>query len=182
MIYTVECSFADPASEAEWNDFYSRVKLPALISVSGFVTSQRFSALDGTGPRYLALHTIDAPDVLGSAEYRDNGGGNFARWQPHITDWRRNVYDHAGAAPAVTAHALLAVCDADPAPLARLGLTPSSLHAIALDRRPARRWLAVLARDTAHRAADASGAIRLYAPMGPQLVRTPAAPATPAAR
>ncbi|MBO0145367.1 sugar ABC transporter, partial [Agrobacterium sp. Ap1] len=38
MIYMVECSFADPASEAEWNDFYSLDKLPALISVSGFHT------------------------------------------------------------------------------------------------------------------------------------------------
>lgn len=42
MIYTVECSFADLDSEAEWNDFYSFEKLPALISVTGFHTSQRF--------------------------------------------------------------------------------------------------------------------------------------------
>lgn len=33
MIYTVECSYSDSASEEQWNDFYSLHKLPALISV-----------------------------------------------------------------------------------------------------------------------------------------------------
>ena len=47
MIYTVECSFADLDSEAEWNDFYSLEKLPALISVTGFHPSQRFKAITG---------------------------------------------------------------------------------------------------------------------------------------
>ena len=28
MIYTVECSFADLDSEAEWNDFYSLKSCP----------------------------------------------------------------------------------------------------------------------------------------------------------
>ena len=59
MIYTVECSFADPASEAEWNDFYSLEKLPALISVQGFHSSQRFKALRRGCPTYLAVHAID---------------------------------------------------------------------------------------------------------------------------
>ncbi|MGT0250136.1 sugar ABC transporter [Burkholderia pyrrocinia] len=170
MIYAVECSFADRATEAEWNDFYSRIKLPALISVSGFRTSQRFRALGGDGPVYLALHTIDSPDVLTSAEYRDKGGGNFARWQPHIVEWRRNVYDGAAPAPTVSGHQWLAVCD-DAAPFARAGIAASAIHAIALDRQPAHRWLAVLTHDQARLASEPSdSAIRLYAPMGDQLV------------
>lgn len=64
MIYTVECSFADANSEAEWNDFYSLEKLPALISVTGFHTSQRFKSLSDGCPVYLAVHTIDGLDVL----------------------------------------------------------------------------------------------------------------------
>ncbi|AFQ49845.1 hypothetical protein [Burkholderia cepacia] len=178
MIYAVECSFAEPAAEAEWNDFYSRVKLPALISVSGFRTSQRFRALGGDGPVYLALHTIDGPDVLTSAEYRDKGGGNFARWQPHIVAWRRNVYDGAAPAPAVSGHQRLAVCD-DAAPFARAGIAATAMHAIALDRQPAIRWLAALDHDQARLASGASGAaLRLYAPMGDRLVSTPASAAT----
>ncbi|TPQ47555.1 sugar ABC transporter [Burkholderia ubonensis] len=177
MIYAVECSIAEPAVEAEWNDFYSRVKLPALISVSGFRTSQRFRTLGGDGPVYLALHTIDAPDVLTSAEYRAKGGGNFARWQPHIVEWRRNVYDSAAPAPAVADGQWLAVSD-DDAPFAQAGIAAAALHAVALERRPAHRWLAVLDRDGARLASHAAGAaIRLYAPIGDQLVGTPAAAA-----
>lgn len=173
MIYAVECSFADPATEAEWNDFYSRIKLPALISVPGFRTSQRLRAVGGDGPVYLALHTIDSADVLASAAYRDNGGGNFARWQPHIVEWRRNVYDSAASAPVVADHQWLAVCE-DAAPFAQAGIAATAIHGVALDRQPASRWLAVLDRDQAphaSEAADACGvAIRLYAPMGEQLV------------
>ncbi|HXP95865.1 MAG TPA: hypothetical protein VN809_04080 [Telmatospirillum sp.] len=79
MIYTVECSYADPGSEAEWNDFYSLDKLPALISVAGFHTSQRFKALGRGCPVYLAIHTIDGLDVLTGEAYRQKGGGTFAR-------------------------------------------------------------------------------------------------------
>lgn len=47
MIYTVECSFTDPTAEDGWNVFYSDEKLPALISVRGFLTSQRFKLSEG---------------------------------------------------------------------------------------------------------------------------------------
>ena len=58
MLYIVECSYADPESEAGWNRFYSQHKLPALVSVSGFRASQRFRALSSGCPVYLAIHTI----------------------------------------------------------------------------------------------------------------------------
>lgn len=45
MFYLVACSYTDPESEKEWNAFYSLEKLPALISVNGFSSSQRFQAL-----------------------------------------------------------------------------------------------------------------------------------------
>lgn len=59
MIYTVECSFADPNSEAEWNDFYSLEKLPALISVTGFHTSQRFKSLSDGCPLFLSRQDVE---------------------------------------------------------------------------------------------------------------------------
>ncbi len=77
MIYTVECNYAEPASEAEWNAFYSLEKLPALISVSGFSSSQRFKALSDNCPAYLALHSVDTPAVLQSDEYRQKGVAIF---------------------------------------------------------------------------------------------------------
>ncbi|ROM98080.1 MULTISPECIES: hypothetical protein [Pseudomonas] len=144
MIYTVECNYAEPASEAEWNAFYSLEKLPALISVSGFSSSQRFKALSGNCPAYLALHSVDTPAVLQSDEYRQKGGGNFSRWQSHITDWRRNLYAGLDRAVAVGADEFLLLSEQGPQILIELGLTPLALHAVALDKRPAHRWLAKL--------------------------------------
>ncbi len=175
MIYAVECSFADPAREAEWNTFYSQDKLPALISVSGFHTSQRFQAIRSGCPVYLALHSIDTLDVLTGAEYREKGGGNFARWQDGITDWRRNLYQGLDRMPAVATRGYLAVSDTGPEPLHRLGLTPIEISAIALDQNPPRRWLAVL--DEPPAVPQVEG-LFLYVPMTAQL--TPAQP--PAAR
>ncbi|KWF30786.1 hypothetical protein [Burkholderia pseudomultivorans] len=171
MIYTVECSFADPGSEAEWNDFYSLEKLPALISVTGFRTSQRFRAISDGCPVYLAVHTIDGPDVLSGDEYRDKGGGNFARWQPHITDWHRNLYSDIGLAPAVNDDECLALCASGPDPLIRIGAAPLAMQAVGLERFPPRRWLSVVPRENARLVERVDEDIHLYAPMTKQLTR-----------
>jgi hypothetical protein len=169
MIYTVECSFADPNSEAEWNDFYSLEKLPALISVTGFHTSQRFRSLSDDCPVYLAVHTIDDLDVLTGEEYRQKGGGNFARWQQHITDWHRNLYSDIGLAPAVNADELLVLCERGPDPLIQMGLSPLAMRALALEKFPERRWLATLPRQNAQLVGSISEGVHLYAPMTEQL-------------
>lgn len=169
MIYTVECGYADPSSEAEWNDFYSREKLRALISVGGFHTSQRFKALRDGCPRYLALHTIDDLDVLTGEEYRQKGGGNFARWQQHITDWHRNLYGDIGFAPAVDASELLVLCASGPEPLVQIGLTPLAMRAVALEQYPERRWLAKLAGKNAQCVESLPRSVHLYSPMTEQL-------------
>lgn len=175
MIYTVECSYADPGSEAEWNNFYSFRKLPALISVAGFHSSQRLKALGPGCPTYLALHTIDGCEVLEGQEYREKGGGNFARWQRHITDWRRNLYDAPVSAPEIGEDYLLAVTHLGSDKLVALGGAPLALWAVALDRSPARRWLAVVPRRVANLAAAAAPNLHLYAPMTEQLNRGSAA-------
>lgn len=148
MIYTVECSYADAQTEAEWNDFYSLQKLPALISVAGFQTSQRFKALDAgvlaAVPVYLALHTIDGLGVLTGDEYREKGGGNFARWQQHITDWHRNLYACAQVAPALQAGDWLLVSPHGPDTLQQMGLSPLAMEAVALEGFPPQRWIARL--------------------------------------
>lgn len=169
MIYTVECSFADPASEAQWNDFYSLKKLPALISVSGFHTSQRFKALSDGCPVYLAMHTIDGLDILTGEEYRHKGGGNFSSWQQHITDWHRNLYSDIGLAPAVKADELLVLTSTGPEALLALGLHPLAMHAVALEKFPEQCWLASLPRKQAPLAGSFPEGIFFYAPMTQQL-------------
>lgn len=169
MIYTVECSFADPASEAEWNDFYSLEKLPALISVSGFHTSQRFKALSAGCPVYLAVHSIDHLDVLQGDEYRRKGGGNFARWQQHITDWHRNLYDGFDRAPAIGADEYLVASAIGLEPLIAMGLTPHRMQAIALEKFPEHRWLAKLDQSMRAGVEYLPKGVHLYVPMTVQL-------------
>jgi hypothetical protein len=169
MIYTVECSFADSASEAEWNDFYSLDKLPALISVTGFHTSQRFKALSRGCPVYLAIHSIDGVDILTGEEYSQKGGGNFARWQQHITNWHRNLYDGIERAPAIGEGEYLALSAAGPEPLIELGLTPHAMHAIAMEKCPEHRWLAKAERFNAPDIEQVPEGVNVYAPMTAQL-------------
>jgi hypothetical protein len=169
MIYTVECSFDDPASEAQWNEFYSAEKLPALISVAGFRTSRRFKSLSDGCPVYLAIHTVDGLDVLTGEEYRQKGGGNFARWQQHIINWRRNLYDGIELAPAVQADEVLVMCANGPDALTGIGLAPLSMSAVALDKSPQRRWLASMPRRNAHLVERISTSVQLYTPMTGQL-------------
>ncbi|GAB2903219.1 hypothetical protein GCM10027202_35090 [Microvirgula curvata] len=177
MIYTVECSFADPASEAEWNDFYSLEKLPALISVTGFHSSQRFKSISEGCPVYLAIHTVDGLDVLTGEEYRRKGGGNFARWQQQITDWHRNLYSDIGLAPAVHADELLVLGAKGPDSLIAMGLEPLGMQAVALEKYPERRWLAILPRSKLHFVETLPEGVDLYEPMTAQLTRAGALPA-----
>ncbi|AJE23955.1 hypothetical protein SAMN04244572_04491 [Azotobacter beijerinckii] len=169
MIYTVECSFSNSASEAEWNDFYSLEKLPALISVSGFHTSQRFKALSAGCPVYLAMHSIDGLAVLEGDEYRQKGGGNFARWQQHITDWHRNLYGGLERAPAIGEGDHLIVSAVGPEPLIEMGLTPDRMRAVALEKFPENRWLAKLDSSISLSVEALPKDVHLYAPMTAQL-------------
>lgn len=169
MIYTVECSYADAASLAEWNNFYSLEKLPALISVRGFYTSQRFEALNTGCPVYLALHSVDNPDVLQSEEYHQKGGGNFARWQQHITDWHRNLYAGLDRAPAIGEDEYLVMSATGPQSLIGMGLTPWQMHAVGFAKYPEHRWLAKMARGTGVDIAQLPKDVHLYAPMTAQL-------------
>ncbi len=171
MIYTVECSFADPASEAEWNDFYSLEKLPALISVSGFHTSQRFKAVSAGCPVYLAIHSIDNLGILQGDEYRLKGGGNFARWQQHITDWHRNLYSGLDCSPAIGENEYLVVSAIGPKPFIKMGLTPYQMQAVALDKFPEHRWLAKLGSSINLSEVHLPQGVHLYVPMTKQLTR-----------
>lgn len=176
MIYTVECSYADAQTEAEWNDFYSLQKLPALISVSGFHTSQRFKVLasdvPASVPAYLALHTIDDLNVLTGDEYREKGGGNFARWQPHITNWHRNLYACMQVAPAVQAGELLLMSQHGPGALQHMGLSPLAMDAVALEGFPPQRWMAKLTVEQRNAMAALPPGIHAYEAMTEQLRKT----------
>lgn len=169
MFYTVECSYNDPDSEAEWNAFYSEQKLLALISVPGFKTSQRFRALKSGCPLYLAIHTIQHADVLTGDEYRLKGGGNFSRWQAFITEWHRNLYAGEGLAPALSADQILLMSAVSVNFLeAELGYQGFEMRAVGLDRSPEHRVAYVLPAEMASLCMNMHGTY-LYEPLTPQL-------------
>lgn len=148
MFYIVECSYSDANSEREWNTFYDNQKLPALLSVTGFRTSQRFRALTPGYPHYFALHTIISADVLASDEYRIKGGGNFSRWQEYITDWHRNLYESENTAPAVAPEAFLLLSE-QPLTLleTELGYRPWVMLAAGLGYKPRQRVAYIIASE-----------------------------------
>ncbi|KAA5945224.1 sugar ABC transporter [Enterobacter cloacae] len=168
MFYIVECSYNDPPSEAEWNAFYSQEKLPALLSVTGFMTSQRFRAITPGCPVYLALHTVTNADVLHSEEYRLKGGGNFSRWQSCITDWHRNLYACEDPAPALSGDQILLLNTQLVSPAGHRAI---DIQAVGLDCSPERRVAWVLPRETAIQASPLPE-VYLYEPLTPQLQRS----------
>ena len=169
MFYTVECSYSDPESEAEWNTFYSEQKLPALISVTGFTTSQRFHAVKPGCPAYLAIHTINNVETINSEDYRLKGGGNFSRWQACITDWYRNLYEGESLAPAISADEILLMSAKAIGFLeSEMGFPGLEMHAVGLDKYPEYRVAYVLPVEMASRFMDMPG-VYLYEPMAAQL-------------
>ncbi|WJV67783.1 sugar ABC transporter [Pectobacteriaceae bacterium CE70] len=177
MFYTVECTYTDPDSETGWNEFYSSEKLPALVSVTGFSTSQRFRAITDGCPVYLAIHTVRDPGVLDSEEYRQKGGGNFSRWQRHISDWHRNLYDGVKAAPAVAENEIM-VLSLSPVDFleCEIGGMPLELRAVGLEKSPAQRWLYVLSQKDSGLISGSSAGIYRYEPMTKQLKNGSASP------
>lgn len=165
MLYTVECDFINPETEASWNQFYSEDKLPKLISVTGFLTSQRFKKVHGNAPTYLAIHTITVSQVLQSEEYRIEGGGNFGQWQSDITNWHRNLYAYQGN--------FLAVNDSQNLVISLEPITNETaaefiaVKNIGLDQSLAQFWLAIIDSPLAQNFIAQN--ISIYRPITPQL-------------
>lgn len=101
-IYVVEHAFSRPEWEDEWNAWYGG-NLKVLLAVPGFRTGQRFKALDGSPPRYMAVYTVDSPAIFESERYIAAGGGgsNSIRFRPAYETWIRNLFEGIDRAPNV---------------------------------------------------------------------------------
>ena len=111
-IYMVQHAFSRPDWEQEWNAWYGG-NLKVLLSVPGFRTGQRFKALDGSPPRYMAAYTVDSPDVFESKRYLEAGGGgtNSQRFRPAYRVWIRNLFEGVDAVPEIRDGEYLASVD-----------------------------------------------------------------------
>jgi hypothetical protein len=111
-IYMVQHTFSRPDWEDEWNAWYEK-NLKVLLAVPGFRSGQRFKALDGKPPRYMAVYTVDSADVFESKAYIDAGGGgtNSQRFRPAYQSWTRNLFEGIDLAPEVPADRFLIAVD-----------------------------------------------------------------------
>ena len=168
-IYMVQHAFSRPDWEDEWNAWYGG-NLKVLLGVQGFRTGQRFKALDGAPPRYMAVYTVDSPDVFESRIYKDAGGGgtNSRRFRPAYEIWIRNLFEGVAVAPNVREGEYL-VCVDSAAPDVELpGVPLAWLHSTGFHKTTPYRALGVVAQqDAAERVRGVSG-VTVYRPITAQ--------------
>ncbi len=146
-IYMVQHAFSKPEWEQEWNEWYAG-NLLVLMKVPGFITGQRFKALEGTPPRYMAMYTVASPEVFESAIYTQSGGGGTAsqRFRPAYSVWIRNLFEGLIQAPEVLADEVLLVLDGPEVPAQYGGVKLQSMQTTGFHRTTPARGLGVVKR------------------------------------
>lgn len=180
IYYTVECGFADPSRETEWNAWYSGPKLGDLLAVPDFLSAQRFRALDGAPAPYLNITNIRTTDMFTNPAYKSGGGGGFGIWDAALViDWRRCLFNGPIAMPPVPDDMRLAVLDQVPRTVPNLNAVFHWLDRLdwatetgyndgaALDSSVPHRGLAVIDAQTADALPKLPG-LRIYEPICPQ--------------
>ncbi|MGH8637442.1 MAG: hypothetical protein ACREUZ_09955 [Burkholderiales bacterium] len=163
--------FVETSRQAEWDAWYVE-HLHVLLSVPGFHTAQRFVCLTTCRAPWLAIYSVESPDVFESAPYRARGGrDSTGAWKPLMRNWDRNVFDGIERAPAVGAEQLLLLADAEPASVRSLDIDFCWLEVVGLDRTVTRRGLAVVDAALGRRLALAPmmDTVRAYRPLMAQL-------------
>ena len=146
-IYMVQHAFSRPDWEDEWNAWYGG-NLKVLLGVRGFRTGQRFKALDGAPPRYMAVYTVDSPEVFESRIYKDAGGGgtNSQRFRPAYQTWIRNLFEGIAAAPEVREDEYLVAVDSAARNVELAGVPLTWLEATGFHRSTPYRGIAVVGK------------------------------------
>ena len=65
-IVLVFSNCADPAREAEFNEWYNNTHVPDILQAEGFVASTRYQLLGEPGPgqgKFLAVYEVEADDL-----------------------------------------------------------------------------------------------------------------------
>jgi len=65
-IILVFTNCADPAREAEFNEWYNKTHVPDILQAEGFVAATRYQLLGNPGPgqgKFLAVYEVEADDL-----------------------------------------------------------------------------------------------------------------------
>lgn len=168
-IYMVQHAFSRPDWEDEWNAWYGG-NLKVLMSVPGFHTGQRFKALDGSPPRYMAVYTVESPDVFESKRYLEAGGGgtNSQRFRPAYQVWIRNLFEGIDAAPEVRDRECLLCVDRNTREFDLPGLQLTWLESTGFHMSTPYRGIAVVSKDQVEPMRGNHG-VTVYQPITAQL-------------
>ena len=162
MIFMSQSGLTAPERQAEWDRWYL-AHLQVMLTVKGIASAQRFVLIQGDNAPSLALYTIVSPDVFQDAYYlRIRGMGE---WLPLIDrrHYRRNLFAGLEAAPDVPETHVLLIADRDQPEPRLAGIAWTWLEAVALDRLPPYRGLAVVS--SADAIGEGSTAVASYRPV-----------------
>ena len=142
MIFMSQSGITDPQHQAEWDAWYLS-HLELMLTVNGIQSAQRFKLIDGDNSPSLAIYTIVSPDVFQDDYYLSIRG--MGEWLPLIDRryYRRNLFTGLEVAPDVHDMELLLVADRRQPDPELMGTEWTWLEAVALDRSPPYRALAV---------------------------------------
>jgi uncharacterized protein DUF4286 len=92
----VKVDFAEPAREAEFNEWYDKVHVPELLALPGFNKAWRMKvapdsrSLGEPGQTYIAVYDIDSPAAFDQRTGRPSWDG---KWGAYIRNWARTFYE-----------------------------------------------------------------------------------------
>jgi hypothetical protein len=168
-LYMVQHAFSRPDWEDEWNAWYAG-NLKVLLGVQGLRTGQRFKALDGAPPRYMAVYTVDSPDVFESKAYKDAGGGgtNSQRFRPAYQVWTRNLFEGMDSAPPIREGEYLVCVDSAAADVDLPGVHLTWMPSTGFHKTTPFRALGVVTEEDAVRRLRGIDGVTVYQPISAQ--------------
>ena len=169
MLYMVELDFQLRSRQEEWDKWYEN-HLNKLLSMPGFVSTQRFRCLCPHPSPYLAMHCVPGPQFFESDAYRQKGGRDATgEWQSLMTNWHRNLFKGLDAAPDVRDGEVLLVTEIDAGSPALKRWKFAWLDNVGLDQTIGRRGIAVApAKGAQDIWAQTGAAVRAYKPLCPR--------------
>ena len=92
--YMVECDYPHETDEqrAAFDEFYWK-HISMLLTISGFLTAQRFHCDQDVRAPFLALYRLAGPDVMSSNTYTSKAGRKSVdrNFRPNMINWDRNL-------------------------------------------------------------------------------------------
>lgn len=162
MIFMSQSGLTEPARQAEWDQWYT-THLQVMLTVNGIDSAQRFKLMQGQNAPSLAIYTVTSPEVFQDPYYlRIRGMGEWLQ----LIDrryYRRTLFAGLDAAPDVPAGQILLVADYEQPTPVLADCAWTWLEAVALDRSPPYRGVAVVSSAEAVRAPAAG--ISSYRPI-----------------